>query len=248
MSMPPAMTTIALRELGTIASIADDLPASSYDRPTALEGWTVEHLVRHVTAVALRQAEAYHRARFTVTEPPTDATVTSPIERLPATLRSVLAHTTSGVTSLDPDSEPIVPLPYASLPASLAGFVLLIEYGVHRYDLEHAITGDGALTGDVADAMADRLALTLPSLASPDEPPIRTIRLEPSGHAATTLTWRSGRWKTIDDSPRADCAVRGPADALALFVVGRITATDDRLGVDDPTGALTHFKAMFPGP
>jgi uncharacterized protein (TIGR03083 family) len=242
------MATIALRELGAIASIADDLPASSYDRPTALGGWTVEHLVRHVTAVALRQAEAFHRARFTVTEAPTDATVTCPTERLPTTLRSVLAHTTSGVTSLDPDGEPIVPLPYASLPASLAGYVLLVEYGVHRYDLEHAITGDGALADDVADAVADRLALTLPSLASPDEPPIRTIRLEPSGHAATTLTWHAGHWETIDNPPQADCVVRGPADALGLFVVGRITATDDRLGVEDPRGALTHFKAMFPGP
>jgi uncharacterized protein (TIGR03083 family) len=136
MKPPPDMAAIALRELGLVASIVNDLPKPDFARPTALPGWTVEHLVRHVAATALRQAEAFHRARFTITESPTNATVTAPLVRLPTTLRAVLAHCANGIHSLDVANEPTVPLPYASLPASLAGYVLLVEYGIHRYDLQ----------------------------------------------------------------------------------------------------------------
>lgn len=248
MNQQADLTAMALRELDVIATIVDGIAPLDYDRPSTLPGWTTEQLVRHIVTVAFRQAEAFHRARVTVTEAPTDATVRAPREQLASLLRSVLTHATSGSSGLDPTDDPVVPLPYASLPASLAGYVLLVEYGIHRYDVEQAMTGAGVLAGDVAEAMADRLGLVLLSLASPDEPSIRTISLEPDGRPATTLAWDSGKWTTTDDGLQLDCVVRGPADALALFVTGRVTATDDRLTVEDPTDALRHFKTMFPGP
>jgi hypothetical protein len=42
--------------------------------------------------------------------------------------------------------------------------------------------------------------------------------------------------------------VQGPADALALFISGRIPRTDERLVVQDAADGLRYFKAMFPGP
>jgi hypothetical protein len=104
------------------------------------------------------------------------------------------------------------------------------------------------LADDVANAIADLLGLTLPALATPDEPPTRAIRFEPHDRSATTLIWQSGQWRTTHHDPLAKCVVRGAADAIALFVTGRITIADDRLTVDDPTDALPHFKSVFPGP
>jgi uncharacterized protein (TIGR03083 family) len=248
MNAPPDLATVALRELGVITTIVDDIAEPDYTRPTALPGWTIEHLVRHVTSIALRQAESFHRARFTIAEAPTNATITAPIERLPATLRSVRAHCASGIASLDAADEPIVPLPYASLPASLAGYVLLVEYGVHRYDIEQATTGTGVLASDVGEVITDHLGLTLPALAAPIEPPTHTIRFEPHDRSPTTLAWRCGRWASTDNDAQTTCVVRGPADALALLVAGRIATTDDRLTIEDPTNALAHLKTMFPGP
>jgi uncharacterized protein (TIGR03083 family) len=245
---PSEMATIALRELGLIASIVDDLDVQDFGRPTGLPGWTLEDLVRHVTAVAARQAEAYHRARFRIAKPPNDVTVTAPLEQVPQVLRSVLDHTTSGVTGLGDADDPTVPLPYARVPASLAAYVLLVEYGIHHYDILEAATGTGVLADDVATAIVDLAELTLLSLASTDEPPTRSIRLEPDGRHPTTLAWRSGAWTSIGHDTPADCIVQGPADALALFITGRTTADDPRLTVDDPTGAASHFKSMFPGP
>lgn len=253
MSTSPDLAAIALRELGETAALADGMTTGDYARPTALPTWTVEDLIRHVAGVAVRQAEAFHRARFTVADTPSDATIAAPVERLAPTLRAVLAHCAGGVDGLDgaegpDDSDPVVPLPYASLPASLAAYVVLVEYGVHRYDLELALSGKATLAPDVAGAIVDRLDLTLPALAAPGEPPVDAIRLEPEDRPATALAWRSGRWTGGDDA-EAGCVVRGPADALALFVVGRVTpADDDRLAAEDPAGALAHFKTMFPGP
>lgn len=242
------MTAMALRELDVIATIVDDIAPPDYDRPSTLPGWTVEELVRHIVTVAFRQAEAFHRARLTITDAPADATVTAPSQRLAAMLRSALAHATSGTSSLDPSSDPVVPLPYASVPASVAGFILLVEYGIHRYDVEEAMTGAGRLADDTAEALVDRLDLVLPALASSDEPPMKTIRLEPDGRSATMLVWGSGGWGRSTDGEEPDCVVSGPADALVLFVTGRVAPADDRLITQDPAGALRHFKAVFPGP
>jgi uncharacterized protein (TIGR03083 family) len=248
MNLRSDMAMIALQELSVMASLVDDLRIGDFDRPTALPGWTVEQLVRHVTAVSLRQGEAFHRARFTITEAPTDATVTAPREQLAPTLRSVLEHCTVGVTRLETsDDGPIVPLPFASLPASLAGYVLLVEYGVHRFDLEKALSGVGTLAPDVANAMADLVGLTLPSLAASSDPPVDRIRFEPHGRSATTLSWQSGKWRMTQD-PESSCVVQGPADALALFIAGRIPWTDERLAIQDTADGLRYFKAMFPGP
>lgn len=248
MMQPTDLTSTALRELEVIATIAGDLDAADYDGRSNLPNWTVEDLMRHIVNVAFGHAEALHRARLTVAEAPAVAAVTAPREQLASALRSVLAHSTDGSSALDRTNDPIVPLPYASLPASLAGFVLLVEYGTHRYDMEQTVTGAGTLAADVADVIADRLDLVLTTLASTQDPPVTSIRLEPDNHPAQTLVWQSGTWGSGPSDATPDCLVRGPAEAIVLFVTGRIPATDERLATDDPAGALAQFKTLFPGP
>jgi uncharacterized protein (TIGR03083 family) len=251
MDLPSDVAAIALRELGTIASVVGDLDMQDFNRPTGLPGWTLEDLVRHVTAVAVRQAESFHRARFAITEVPNDVTVAAPLERLPEVLKSVVDHTTAGVGRLAAaadGTDVTVPLPWAHLPVPLAAYVLLVEYGIHRYDIVEAATGRAAVARDVATAIVDLAELTLLSLAAPEEPPVGSIRFEPDGRHPTTLAWQSGAWKSVGDDTPADVTVRGSVDALALFITGRVTVDDPRLKADDPTGVLSRFKSMFPGP
>ena len=80
------MSDIALRELGAMQETVDSLGGSKWTAPTALRGWTVEQLVRHVAEVATRQGEAYQRARLNVSEKPSDAPVMVPTDRLAAAL------------------------------------------------------------------------------------------------------------------------------------------------------------------
>src|SRR5262245_64423553 len=244
----PDTAAMALRELDAVCSRVETLGTTDFARPTALPGWSVEHLVRHLAEVAFRQGEAYHRAVLSIGESPNAVSVAAPLDQLPRVLRSAAEHVARGTQALvAAPAEPVVPLPFASLPPSFAGFVLLVEYGVHRYDLENAVTGAAGLPSDVSDVIADLLAVTLPSLASNVEPSTRSIRLEPDGRSPTTLSWADGRWLTADEA-EVDTVVRGSAEALALFVLGRIPVEDARLGVTDPTGAVESFKTMFPGP
>lgn len=248
MNPPTDLTAMAFRELDTIATIADDITEADFDRASNLPDWTTEQLLRHIADVAFAQAEALHRARFDVTEAPTMTSLTAPREQLAETLRSVLAHARRGVSGLDLGTDPVVPLPFGSFPASLAGFVLLVEYGIHRYDVEQTITGAGTLPDDIAEAIADRLSLVLMALGSADTPPAMTIRLQAEGRPAATLTWQSGRWANAAEDATPNCVVSGPGDAVVLFATGRVPTTDSRLVIDDPARALGHFKSMFPGP
>src|SRR5437870_7302479 len=80
------MSDIALRELGAIQETVNGFGGSEWTTPTALRGWTVEDLLRHVAEVAILQGEAYQRSLLDVSEQPSAAPVMVPTERLAAAL------------------------------------------------------------------------------------------------------------------------------------------------------------------
>src|SRR5207248_7042544 len=162
------MSDIAMRELGAMQETVDSLGSSEWTAPTALRGWTVEQLVRHVAEVATRQGEAYHRANVEVSEKPSDAPVTVPTERLPGALTIASSFLANAVQGVDRTDDPPVPMPFAVMPASTADFLLLFEYGFHRFDLEHALTGSARLSPDVVDTITALLGISLTAIAAPD--------------------------------------------------------------------------------
>ena len=241
------MGDIALRELGAMEETVDGLGGSEWTTPTALRGWTVEQLVRHVAEVATRQGEAYHRANIEVSEKPSDAPVTVPTERLPGALTIASSFLANAVQGVDRTDDPAVPMPFAVVPASTADFLLLFEYGFHRFDLEHALNGSAHLSPDVVDTITALLGLTLPAIAARDgRPPCAHITMEPDNWPATILSWQDGGWTTTDQPAADTWTVRGSAEAVARFVYGRPTPNGE-LDVH-PDEMATAFKTLFPGP
>jgi uncharacterized protein (TIGR03083 family) len=241
------MGDIALRELGAIQDTVNGFGGSEWTTPTALRGWTVEDLLRHVAEVATLQGEAYQRARLDVSEQPSSAPVMVPTERLAAALAIASSFLANAVQGIDRAGDPPVPMPFAVVPASTADFLLLFEYGFHRFDLEHALNGSAHLSPDVVDTITALLGLTLPAIAAPNSrPPCAHITIEPDNWPATCFSWQDGAWTTTDQPGTDTWTVRGSAEAIARFAFGRPTP-DAELAVDSGEMA-TAFKTIFPGP
>jgi uncharacterized protein (TIGR03083 family) len=226
-----------------VHTFKERLRPDTWSRGTRLPGWDVEALARHVAAAAWQQAEAFHRARVGAGEAPSylEITLADPREAI----ERCAAHLRGAIDQLDAASEPIVPLPFAALPASFAAAVILIEYGVHLNDLEHALGEDTDLREPVADAVVELMGAMLPGLASsgPDGPASFALRAE--GRAPTCVAWRDGAWQTAPDGD-ADCTIEGSASGVALFALGRKPATELRVTGD--AALADAFKTFFPGP
>ena len=241
------MSDIALRELGAMQETVDSLGGSRWTAPTALRGWTVEQLVRHVAEVATRQGEAYQRARLDVSEKPSDAPVGVSTERLAAALTIASSFLADAVQGVDRTGDPPVPMPFAVVPASTADFLLLFEYGFHRFDLEHALHGSARLSPDVLDTITALLGISVPAIATSDvRPPCAHITIEPDARSAIFLSWTDGAWTTTDQPATDTWTVGGSPEAVVRFVFGRPTP-DGELAVH-PDEMATAFKTIFPGP
>jgi hypothetical protein len=208
----------------------------------------VTALARHVAGAAWQQAEAFHRARQDINEPPSVVSVSHGPDDLSAAVTRSRRHLDGGFSGLAGDGDPTVPLPFATLPASVATLVLVIEYGFHLNDLEWALGVETELRADVAQTMVELLGIWLPSLQGekPDGPV--GYRLAGDGGVVTNLAWREGQWQVGQDAGRDTCEVTGSDSAVALFSMGRIGADHPWLTRRDPAGVAGRFKDFFPGP
>jgi uncharacterized protein (TIGR03083 family) len=221
--------------------------AEELSRPSTLPGWTVEDLVRHVVAAAWQQAEALHRTRVNAKEQPAYVTVgvePRDLKRAVGAAREYLANAASG---LDRTTDPLVALPFATLPASIAAYVLLIEYGVHLYDLDRALGDTHDLSASVADAVIDLMGGMLPMLAGahPDGPVTYAIDIDDG--RSVRVSWTGETWDSAG-AGEPDCTISGSASSVALFSLGRIAADDPSLRVGGDLALAQSFKTYFPGP
>jgi hypothetical protein len=145
-----------------------------------------------------------------------------------------------------PDEQRTVPLPFAPLPASIAAAALVLEYGVHRADLQRAIDGapDDTLEPDVASVIAPLLPALVPVLAQKD--PVTPITYRLVGETATvSISWHEGTWRT-DEGNEPVCEVRGSDGAISLLALGRIGVGHPSLTVSDPTAAAALSNHIRP--
>lgn len=239
-------SSAALSELAAFTRRLREIGADGWRRPTLLPGWRVEDLARHVAAVAWQQAEAFHRARLRIAEAPSYLVVHDEAPVLPITIDVARDHLEAGILRLDATDEPPVPLPFATLPASFAAYVVLIEYGTHRSDLEGALGGDASLRAPVASTVVELIGGMLPMLAGehPKEP--TTYRLIAPA-ATTTISWVDDGWRSdVDNDP--DVTIAGADSAVASFALGRIDRSHPSLAVSGDTAVADAFKKFFPGP
>jgi uncharacterized protein (TIGR03083 family) len=230
---------LALRELDGCRRLLEG--ASTWDTATVCEGWDLDALARHVAAVTWQQAEAFHRARVLVTEAPSWLQVSGPRDEVLAALDEDRAHLADAFTRVV-DEQRTVPLPFAPLPASIAAAALVLEYGVHRADLQRAIDGapDDTLDPEVASVIAPLLPALIPVLAQKDPGAPITYRLV--GNTTTaSISWHEGTWRS-DEGNEPVCEVRGTDAAISLLALGRIGVDHPSLAVSDPAGAAAALS------
>src|SRR5256885_5633146 len=238
---------IALRELDSCLDLLMGVTGDDWKRPTPCTGWDVEALGRHLAAVVWQQGEAFNRARIGVTEAPSWLQITDEVREMQHALSAGRELVAGGLDALAPVSDRLVPLPFAVLPATTAGAGLVLEYGVHRADLERALgrTADHELDAEVAAVVVSLLGALLPFIATkPPEPPLTYRLLSPSATIPPTSTgtgWRPG------DGADVVCELHGSDAAIALVSLGRIPVDHPALIVDDPTGAAPSFATHVPG-
>jgi uncharacterized protein (TIGR03083 family) len=229
--------SLALHELEGCRSVLARTAGDRWQQPTPCEGWDVTALGRHVAAVAWQQAEAFHRATVGVTEAPSWLEARGDIVR---TVGQSTAHLERAITAIDEEAN--VPLPFGLLPAPIAMSALVLEYGVHRSDLERAVDGtpEAHLDPDVARVVAGLVPLLMPLLATDPPPNPLTYRLV--GDTVTAaITSEGGAWRT-GDGAQTVCELRGSDAAISLLALGRIGPDHPSLDVVDPAGAAPSFS------
>ena len=215
--------------------------------PTSLTGWDVAELTRHVAAVAWMQAEAFHRARARIAETPSWIEVHADFNDLPQVLEQSRRNLESALDALDLDPDPTVPLPFAPMPASIAVPVLVLEYGVHLYDLRAALDESPTLDGEVADVVLTLLPLWMP-LAGTAADEGTSVELRTPTDSVAAVRYASGSWQAAGAEDMATCTITAPADHLALFALGRMSHDDVLLSVSGDATVAARFKELFPGP
>lgn len=235
---------LARRELAACRSLLAD--AAAWSAPTPCEGWDVDALARHLTAVGWQQAEAFHRARVGAAEAPSWLGVPGDREGQLAALVAVQDHLDAAL-DLVTDEQAVVPLPFAPLPASIAAAALVLEYGVHRADLERALLGspDDTLDGDVAAVIAPLVPPLLPILAHKEPASPITYRLV-GDTAVATISWNGDAWRA-DEGNEPVCEVRGSDAAITLLALGRISVDHPALSLSDPAVAAPALAAHVRG-
>ncbi|MEN3272858.1 MAG: hypothetical protein V7636_1619, partial [Actinomycetota bacterium] len=203
---------LAVRELDACRSLLADGAPARWSTATRCDGWDVEALARHLAAVAWQQGEAFGRARASIGEAPSWLQIAGDHAEVSDALALALDSVAANLAAVSQTQDRNVPLPFATLPAPLAAGALVLEYGVHRADLEHAlgIGTDVDLDADVAAVVAGMLPLLAPFLAQ---------------DAPVTYRFVSESSVAIVEGKDADavCEVTGSDAAISLLVLGRIT-------------------------
>lgn len=202
--------------------------------PTRLAGWTIGHLVDHVTWGAAMEATALRATRGrSAVEPRTLADAVDAFED---------AALTTEVGAATP-----VILPAGTVPFAYAAALFAFEAALHDLDLRHALGEDDAeLTASELTACTTVVGPMLDLIAS--EAPEQEVTIDLVGLGdGLRLRASDGRWqRTMPAGGPATTTVTGRPRDLVLFACGRLTAS--ALDVQGEPLHATRFKSYFPGP
>ena len=235
-----------IAEVDALVARAQSLRDELWRAPSGCEGWTVGQVAAHVASVMDVQQTAFqHMLAGDGTTPdwanPPFVSAEATLDAL--TAAQAKAHETMGRLGDDHADTP-VPLPFGTFPTEVALDILLLEYGTHRWDIARAADPSVRLSPAASECVL-RLAPAFVAFFATNPPDEPIGYLLETDSVSLDVSARDGGW-VLEASPVPTTVVRGDDNAIALFVVGRVTADDPRLSVTGADGA--SFKRWFPGP
>lgn len=218
-----------LSELDGLVTAVRKLSDDELAQPSGCAGWSVFDVVSHVAPVMDAQQEAFARMLAGSSETPAYADVAF---ESPAAARAALdtAHqraveTYSQISGEDADKP--VPIPFGTFPCAAALDIVLLEYGVHRWD----IVG-GTLGNETAEAVLRLLPGFVAFFGVTPAPDGLAYRIE-APSATLDVSARDSAWVLeAGDNP---IIISGDNSTVALTAMGRAPDT-------------TGLKRWFPGP
>lgn len=232
------------RVLDLLGEVAD---RSQWSRPTRLDGWDVHALARHVhwgmtlEADGLRLAQGGEGVAAGLPGPDDPDQL---LRALGAAHRRLVEELRATAT----DDDATVPMPYGRIPLPVARTIFVMEAGMHRSDVEHAVRGEVMLARDVVGACAEFVQTFGPALAAgAEERPPAGTRIRLLGTAVDVGLAFDGRtWSAADGEPTVQ--VEGSDTHVLLHAYGRLPLAHAALRVTGDRRVAERFKAYVPGP
>ena len=247
----------ALRDLDATLSRLRMLEGGDWERPTPCEGWNLHDLATHLGETTQRLATAFSQlvAKRRGSGPVYDEL---PEEHPDDPHLAALAHATVGrnhfatATALlaPEDADTAADDAQPGRTGARLITVAALEFGLHRYDVEAALGETSGLTVEAIEAadaiMGDALVRrATDSGVRPDSP----LRYELRGDRIDrALAWTGQKWTDDAVSDVPTTRISGDDGSLALFLCGRIPATDDALVIEGDPDVAARFKTYVPGP
>jgi uncharacterized protein (TIGR03083 family) len=238
--------TEVLSEIDEIVALAGSMGEADWKAPTTCGWWTAGDAAAHVAGSMDIQHTAFqHLLAGDLSTPEwVEGVHTSADESLAALRRSQAKAIEVQGQLTDAHAGQLVPLPIGTFPLEIALDVILLEYGVHRWDIARALDPKAELS-PAASACVLRLAPAFISFFAAD-PPSTPIGYRLQADSSTIdVSLRDGAW-VLEASNVPTTVVRGSDSAVSLFALGRIGAREPSLSVEGDDAAT--FKTWFPGP
>lgn len=220
---------------------------AQWSRPTRLDGWDLEALARHLhwgmtlETDGLRLAQGGEGVAAGLPAP-------DGLDRLHGALGTAHRRLVERLRATAGADDATVPMPYGRIPLPVARTIFVMEAGVHRSDVEHAVRGEVMLAPEVVGACARFLQTFAPALAqgAEERPPAGTrVRLLGST-VSVGLAFDGRTWTESDDEPTVQ--LEGSDTHVLLYAYGRLPLADAALRVTGHPLVADRFKVYVPGP
>lgn len=247
-----------VRDLDAFISRLHSLNLSQWRLQTPDEGWEVRHLASHLVGTVAYLAGMLDNivkpelppTRTTAQNVTPDSSGEQIITSLTLnrnTLFATLAEMTEDDLGKVADSPTRMFTPTGELYLDMSVF----EAGVHRYDLDYSVDrGSAGLDDTTVRSMDTMFGGNMVLFATGSETkPQAPVSFHFNGSLVQHyLTWDGKEWFDYPADHIPVTTIQGDDSALALFICGRIPASDHRLGIRGDRAAVERFKTFVPGP
>jgi uncharacterized protein (TIGR03083 family) len=246
------------RDLDSFLARLHDLRTPQWNLPTPCKGWEIRHLAAHLSGTtALMNSKlilvvqpniaAAHLTGDDVTADSEHEDIITSLTTNRNALIATLAEFTEDHLTAETGEESTFMVNSGETWLDLA----TTEAGLHLYDINAALDhGSAGLSSVSLEATNDTYATAMVQIANfteakPDTP----VSFHFDGDLVDRwMTWTGNEWVPNEVHGTPVTRIHADDSILILFLVGRISPTDHRLGLSGNREPLLTFKTWVPGP